>query len=207
MVTANVVRMYIVLWTTRRSTWSQPKSGWLSFKIGWPPMVWLVGQICWWRQRTEEREGGNTSGSCLAGPACQSGNCLAGSAGQFVGSASQMSNSMASHTKYSKSVPSWIASLYGPFSSLPTLLQFSQCSLPSICGGPPSGRDPTCCGCRLGQIPSTRNHNWSKKFGCNFCTFRNAPCKPAHRKHGSLHWMGFYTSSTLCIAAETPVCD
>ena len=107
------------------------------FKIGWPPMVWLVGQICWWRQRTEEREGGNTSGSCLAGPACQSGNCLAGSAGQFVGSASQMSNSMASHTKYSKSVPSWIASLYGPFSSLPTLLQFSQCSLPSICGGPP----------------------------------------------------------------------
>ena len=137
MVTANVVRMYIVLWTTRRSTWSQPKSGWLSFKIGWPPMVWLVGQICWWRQRTGEREGGNNSGSCLAGPACQSGNCLAGSAGQFVGSASQMSNSMASHTKYSKSVPSWIASLYGPFSSLPTLLQFSQCSLPSICGGPP----------------------------------------------------------------------
>ena len=118
MVTANVVRMYIVLWTTRRSTWSQPKSGWLSFKIGWPPMVWLVGQICWWRQRTEEREGGNTSGSCLAGPACQSGNCLAGSAGQFVGSASQMSNSMASHTKYFKSVQNWIDSLYGPFFEL-----------------------------------------------------------------------------------------
>ena len=96
-----------------------------------------LAKRCWWRQRTGEREGGNNSGSCLAGSACQSGNCLAGSAGQFVGSASQMSNSMASHTKYSKSVPSWIASLYGPFSSLPTLLQFSQCSLPSICGGPP----------------------------------------------------------------------
>ena len=118
---------FIVLWTTRRSTWSQPKSGWLSFKIGWPPMVWLVGQRCWWRQRTGEREGGNNSGSCLAGSACQSGNCLAGSAGQFVGSASQRSNSMASHTKYFKSVLDWIDSLYGPFSSLPTLVQFSQC--------------------------------------------------------------------------------